>query len=95
MVETDLDIETIEQSRMEVIDSLCSTIQRQSATCWELVVRAVQLEREQCAMLAEQEAQADEPGSRAAHRIAERIRARDEKNSVASAHASAAGRMLD
>jgi hypothetical protein len=64
-----------------VIDRLCFTIQRQSAMCLEFVKYAVEAEREQCAKVAETEAQvwlspADESARLAAGRIAEKIRAR-------------------
>jgi hypothetical protein len=63
----------------EVINSLSLAIQRQSATCKDLVTEAVALEREQCAAVAEEEAkilvaESDHSGSRAALRIAQRIR---------------------
>lgn len=40
----------------EIVGTLCSAIQRQSATCMDLVRYAVELERAQCAALAEKEA---------------------------------------
>jgi hypothetical protein len=72
--------ERVKETGFEVIDSLCFTIQRQSATCLDLVKDAVFMERERCASLAEAEAallaaRSDGPGSRVAQRIADRIRA--------------------
>ena len=65
----------------EVIDSLSFTIQRQSALCLDLVRAAVEVERERCAVLAEEQARnlpADTPAAAAATEIAVRIRALNE-----------------
>jgi hypothetical protein len=98
MMKIDLAGESAQQPGLEVIDSLCAAIQRQSATCWELVTRAVELEREQCAILADQEVQAlaarlDDPGSRSANRIAGLIRARARADSRPLAQTAAIGRL--
>ncbi len=80
-----MDAQTVEacvpQPAIEVVDQLCSTIQRQSAMCVEFVRMALEAERDHCARIAESEAamraaQADAVGHRAAREIAERIRAR-------------------
>jgi hypothetical protein len=68
----------------EVINSLASTIQRQSAACGSFVRDAVEMEREQCALIAESEVAlaaqgCDDAALTAARRIAQRIRARDER----------------
>jgi hypothetical protein len=72
--------EFVRQPSLEVIDDLCFTIQRQSATCMELVRQAVYIEREQCAKAAEQIGEAlaasDETARLAAERIADKIRSR-------------------
>src|SRR6516225_10830965 len=58
----------------EVINSLCGTIERQSALCSEMVRNAVEHEREQCAIVAEREAQSiREEGDSAAGQVANRI----------------------
>lgn len=71
----------------EVIDTLCFSIQRQSALCLDFVMHAVAMEREQCAQIAEAAAQFedDESAASAAMRIAERIRARTAKIPAATA----------
>jgi hypothetical protein len=74
----------------ETIDGLCFTIQRQSAMCLELVRCAVETEREQCARIAEAEAQPEESAPLAAARIADKIRARRELALAATAAVDAA-----
>ena len=81
MNNADEELESVEQPANEVIDRLSFTIQRQSAMCMEFVQHAVEVERRQCAELAEAEArgadsQAAEAGTHVASRIAEKIRAR-------------------
>ena len=73
--------ETGPQPGTEVIDRLCFTIQRQSATCLEYVKHGIEVEREECANVAEAEseslaAQGDQTSALTARHIAERIRAR-------------------
>jgi hypothetical protein len=73
--------ETGPQPGTEVIDRLCFTIQRQSATCLEFVKHGIEAEREECAKVAEAEmesvaAQGDQRSVLVVQRIAERIRAR-------------------
>lgn len=75
------------QTEVEVIDSLCFAIERQSADCLDFVKHAVVVERAECAAIAEREAQLlaarmDEAGSRAAQRITAQLRARSETVSV-------------
>jgi len=81
MNNADQKLEPVRQPATAVIDRLSLTIQRQSAMCLEFVKYAVEAEREQCARIAEAEAQdwlspSDDSARRAAERIAETIRAR-------------------
>jgi len=88
--------ETGPQPGTEVIDRLCFTIQRQSATCLEFVKHGIEVEREECAKVAEAEvaslaAKGDQPGALLVQRVADRIRARATRTEYVTAKVFRAG----